>query len=171
LKTNIHKVLSLTIDELLHPFLMVITLHVHFHKKLYRAWLAFKNCSRKRKLLLVKYIYKKQQIKNGYNKRKILPSISNAKKKKERIAGVRGNKIVNMFVLVLHIRLWLSHKMLKHHMLNIYILPIQPPRHTTIWHPSKPPHPFSLEASSLSFAYIFGFSFAPRTKNHAAYIV
>jgi hypothetical protein len=28
-----HKVLSAVVDELLHPFLVVFTLHVRFHKK------------------------------------------------------------------------------------------------------------------------------------------
>jgi len=70
-KSTHHKVLSSTILELLHLFSTVIILHMRFYKKnsiefgshpRTEAW--------KRKLLLVKYIYKKQQIKKiGSNKK------------------------------------------------------------------------------------------------------
>jgi hypothetical protein len=42
-KPTYHKALSSTIHELLQPFLVVITSHMRFNKKLYRAWLASKN--------------------------------------------------------------------------------------------------------------------------------
>ena len=40
-----HKVLSVVVDELLHLFLAVLTLHVLLHKKLYWAWLKSKSRS------------------------------------------------------------------------------------------------------------------------------
>jgi hypothetical protein len=40
-----HKVLSVVVDELLHLFLAVLTLHVLLHKKLHWAWLKSKSRS------------------------------------------------------------------------------------------------------------------------------
>jgi hypothetical protein len=40
-----HKVLSVVVDELLHPLLAVFTPHVHLHKKLHWARLTSKNRS------------------------------------------------------------------------------------------------------------------------------
>jgi hypothetical protein len=52
LKTTYLKVLSLTIHELLHFFLAVINSHMHFHKKLHRAWFASKIHSLQEKIVI-----------------------------------------------------------------------------------------------------------------------
>jgi hypothetical protein len=44
-----HKVLSSAVNELLHPFLVVVTPHVHFHNKLHWTWLTSKSRSSQHK--------------------------------------------------------------------------------------------------------------------------
>jgi len=58
-----HKVLSLTINKLLYPFLVCITPHMRFHKSFIGLGSHPRVGANKIKILLVKYIYKKQQIK------------------------------------------------------------------------------------------------------------
>jgi len=40
-----HEVLSTVVNELLRPFLAVLTPHMHLHKQLHRARLMSKRCS------------------------------------------------------------------------------------------------------------------------------
>jgi len=40
-----HEVLSTVVNELLHPFLAVLTPHVRLHKQLHRARLTSKRCN------------------------------------------------------------------------------------------------------------------------------
>jgi hypothetical protein len=93
-------VLSLTINELFHSFLAVITLYMCFNKKLHRAWLVSKNHSYNKKILLDKYIYKKH--------------------KQNRATSVRGNIIVNTLVLVIRTGLWPLNETRGHHVLNVF---------------------------------------------------
>jgi hypothetical protein len=70
------------------------------------------------KMLSVKYIYKKQQIKKvDVIKKK---SYHPLRKWNERGASVCSNWTVNLQVPVPHTRLWSSHETLGHHVLNVF---------------------------------------------------
>jgi hypothetical protein len=58
-----HKVLSMVVHELMHPFLAVLTPHVRLYKQLHWVQLTSKRRSLEgKKRLQVKYIYMQQQI-------------------------------------------------------------------------------------------------------------
>ena len=69
--------------------------------------------------------------------------------KQKKIAGMHGNRTINMLVLVLYTKLWLSQTSCVE-----YIPPIQPLRCTTVWNPSKLPCPSSLEALFLLHMFL-----------------
>jgi len=52
LKTNIPQSAELSYPRVIAPFSVVINPHVHFHKKLHRAWLASKNRSLQEKIIV-----------------------------------------------------------------------------------------------------------------------
>jgi hypothetical protein len=123
----------------------------------------------KRKLLLVKNIHIKQQIKKMDVIKKEYCHLLCMRNKQNGFTNMRGNRIVNMLVPVLHTRLWMLHQMLEHHFVE-YIPPIQPPRCTEVWNPFKIPCPSSLEVLFLSHIYFF-ISFESHTTNHTTYMV
>ena len=69
--------------------------------------------------------------------------------KQKKIAGMHGNRTINMLVLVLYTKLWLSQTSCVE-----YIPPIQPLRCITVWNPSKLPCPSSLEALFLLHMFL-----------------
>ena len=111
LKTIYHKVLSSIIHKLLHPFLAVI-------KRSIGLGSGPKTVASKRKLLLIKYIYKKMNVieKEFYHP-------VHLQNKWNEATDVRGNGTVNLLVMVLCTRVWSSYETIRHHILNIFCSP------------------------------------------------
>jgi hypothetical protein len=74
----------------------------------------------KRKLLLVKYIYKKTTNKKIDVIKKESYNPLRMRNEWNGVDGVCDNRTVNMMVLVLHIRVWSSQEMFGRHMVDIF---------------------------------------------------
>jgi hypothetical protein len=115
----------------------------------------------------VKHIYKKTTNKKWMLKKKILPSTSHVKRMElsHRCAWQQNHEHVGSGYPYRTMTVeWNAQTSCAE-----CIPPIQPLRHMAIWNPSKPPYYSNLEA--LFLLHIFWISFAPRTKNHAIYMV